>query len=97
MLNLIKEEWDDFKQASASRPSASRASASRASAYGSLAIRERVRALNMDNDLLVDVAIDDDDDDDGNSRAHKIHDEVRPKKKAKPSRVTIDDLICNLR
>ncbi|GKB51783.1 hypothetical protein Tco_0902536 [Tanacetum coccineum] len=81
--------------ASAFGPSASRALASRASAIG-----ERVGALNMDDDPLVDVAVDvvdddddDDDDDDGNSRAHKIHDEVRPKKKAKISRVTMDDLM----
>nr|GEX19250.1 myb/SANT-like domain, Harbinger transposase-derived nuclease domain protein [Tanacetum cinerariifolium] len=88
--------------ASAFGPSTSRASATRASAYGSSTIRERVGALNMDDDPLVDVvvAIGDDDDDDGNSRAHNIHDEVQPKKKAKTSHVTMDDLmvvICNLR
>nr|GFC21799.1 myb/SANT-like domain, Harbinger transposase-derived nuclease domain protein [Tanacetum cinerariifolium] len=71
--------------------STSGASASKASASGASAIWERVRALNMDDDPLMDVAIDvvdDDDDDNGNSRAHKIHDEVRPKKKAKSSCVT---------
>ncbi|GJR14375.1 Myb/SANT-like domain, harbinger transposase-derived nuclease domain protein [Tanacetum coccineum] len=72
------------------------ASASEASASGASAIRERDGALNMDGDplALVDVAVDDDDDDDdGNSRAHKIHYEVRPMKKAKTSRVTMDDLM----
>nr|GEX04163.1 hypothetical protein [Tanacetum cinerariifolium] len=83
-------------------PSTSRASATRASAYGASTIRERVGALNMDDDPLVEVvvAIDDDDGDDENSHAHNIHDEVRPKKKAKTSHVTMDDLmvvICNLR
>ncbi|GJU49594.1 putative nuclease HARBI1 [Tanacetum coccineum] len=68
---------------SAFGPSTSWASTSGASVYGAPIIRERVRVLNMDDDPLVDVAIDDDDDDDGNSRAHKIHDEVRPKKKSK--------------
>ncbi|GJT58887.1 Myb/SANT-like domain, harbinger transposase-derived nuclease domain protein [Tanacetum coccineum] len=90
--------------ASASGPSASGASASKAStsgalAFGALAIRKRVRALNMDYDPLVDVAVDvddDDDDDDGNSRAHKIHDEVRPKKKVKTSCVTMDDLMVDM-
>ncbi|GKE42738.1 hypothetical protein Tco_1470022, partial [Tanacetum coccineum] len=83
---------------SASRPSASRASASGASASGATAIREHVGVLNMDDDPLVDMVVDvdvDDDDDDGNSRAHKIHDEVRPKKKEKTSRVTMDDLIVD--
>ncbi|GJW41989.1 Myb/SANT-like domain, harbinger transposase-derived nuclease domain protein [Tanacetum coccineum] len=65
---------------SASRASTSRASASRALASGASTIRERVGALNMDDDPLVDVAVDvvndDDDDDDGNSSAQKIHDEV---------------------
>ncbi|GJZ64487.1 Myb/SANT-like domain, harbinger transposase-derived nuclease domain protein [Tanacetum coccineum] len=68
-------------------------------ASGASAIRERVGALNMDDDPLVDVAVhvdDDDDDDDGNSRAHKINDEVRPKKKAKTSRVTMDDLMADM-
>nr|GEU51197.1 hypothetical protein [Tanacetum cinerariifolium] len=86
---------------SASKPSASGASASgalasRASTSGTSVIRERVGVLNMDNDPLVDVVVhvdDDDDDDDGNSRAHKINEEVRPKKKAKTSRVTMDDLM----
>ncbi|GKE68097.1 hypothetical protein Tco_1526169 [Tanacetum coccineum] len=77
--------------------SVSGASASEASASGALAIRECDVALNMDGDplALVDVAVDDDDDDDddGNSRAHKIHYEVRLMKKAKTSRVTMDDLI----
>ncbi|GKA21510.1 hypothetical protein Tco_0701499, partial [Tanacetum coccineum] len=88
--------------ASASGPSASGASASGASASGTLAsgasaIRERVGALNMDDDPLVDVAVHvDDDDDDGNSRAHMINDEVRPKKKAKTSRVTMDDLMVDM-
>ncbi|GJX29050.1 Myb/SANT-like domain, harbinger transposase-derived nuclease domain protein [Tanacetum coccineum] len=87
---------------SASEASASGASASgasKASASGASAIRERVGALNMDDDPLVDVAVhvdDDDDDDDGNSRAHKINDEVRPKKKAKTSRVTMDDLMVDM-
>ncbi|GJU02289.1 Myb/SANT-like domain, harbinger transposase-derived nuclease domain protein [Tanacetum coccineum] len=70
--------------ASTSVSAASGASTSRASASGASAIREHVGALNMDDDPLVDVVVvvdDDDDDDDGNSRAHKIHDEVRPKKK----------------
>nr|GEU69167.1 hypothetical protein [Tanacetum cinerariifolium] len=90
--------------ASASRPSASGASVSRASISGASisrasAIRERVGALNMDDHRLVDVVVhvdDDDDDDDGNSRAHKINDEVRPKKKAKTSRATIDDLMVDM-
>ncbi|GKE06310.1 Myb/SANT-like domain, harbinger transposase-derived nuclease domain protein [Tanacetum coccineum] len=83
--------------ASASGASASRASTSGALASGALAIRKRVRALNMDYDPLVDVAVDvDDDDDDGNSCAHKIHDEVRPKKKSKTSRVTMDDLMVDM-
>ncbi|GKC56060.1 Myb/SANT-like domain, harbinger transposase-derived nuclease domain protein [Tanacetum coccineum] len=85
---------------SASRASASRASASRASASGASTIREHVGALNMDDDPLVDVDVDvvddDDDDDDGNSRAHKIHDEVRPKKKAKTFCVTMDDLMVDM-
>ncbi|GKF13578.1 hypothetical protein Tco_0055040, partial [Tanacetum coccineum] len=77
---------------------ASGASASGASASGASAIRERVGALNM-YDPLVDVVVhvdDDDDDDDGNSRAHKINDEVQPKKKAKTSRVTMDDLMVDM-
>ncbi|GKF52466.1 hypothetical protein Tco_0159376 [Tanacetum coccineum] len=85
--------------ASASGPSTSGASASGASASGASAIRERVGALNMDDDPLVDVAVhvdDDDDDDDGNSHAHMINDEVRPKKKAKTSRVTMDDLMVDM-
>ncbi|GJT84259.1 hypothetical protein Tco_1058601 [Tanacetum coccineum] len=83
----------------ASGASASGASASGASASGASAIREHVAALNMDDDPLVDVVVavdDDDDDDDGNSRAHKIHDEVRPKKKTKTSRVTMDDLMVDM-
>ncbi|GKD15037.1 hypothetical protein Tco_1199444 [Tanacetum coccineum] len=80
--------------------SASVSAASGESASGASAIREHVGALNMDNDPLVDVAVavddDDDDDDDGNSRAHKIHDEVRPKKKTKTSRVTMDDLMVDM-
>ncbi|GKE64820.1 hypothetical protein Tco_1518981, partial [Tanacetum coccineum] len=76
--------------ASAFEASASGPLTSGESTSGASAIRERIRALNMDDDPLVDVAIDvDDDDDDGNSRAHKINDEVRPKKKAKTSRVTM--------
>ncbi|GJU45338.1 Myb/SANT-like domain, harbinger transposase-derived nuclease domain protein [Tanacetum coccineum] len=70
------------------------ASASEASASRASAIRERDGALNMDGDplALVDVVVDDDDDDDdGNSRAHKIHYDVRPMKKAKTSRGTMDD------
>ncbi|GKC54189.1 hypothetical protein Tco_1076934 [Tanacetum coccineum] len=85
--------------ASVSAASASGASASGALASGASAIRERVGALNMDDDPLVDVAVhvdDDDDDDDGNSRAHMINDEVRPKKKAKTSRVTMDDLMVDM-
>ncbi|GJY01239.1 hypothetical protein Tco_0359391 [Tanacetum coccineum] len=83
--------------ASTSEASASGPLASGASASGASAIRERVGALNMDDDPLVDVAVDvDDDDDDGNSRAHKINDEVRPKKKAKTSRVTMDDLMVDM-
>ncbi|GJS72659.1 Myb/SANT-like domain, harbinger transposase-derived nuclease domain protein [Tanacetum coccineum] len=82
--------------ASASGPSASEASASGASASGASVIRERVGALNMDDDPLVDVVVHDDDDDDGNSRAHKINDEVRPKKKAKTFRVTMDDLMVDM-
>ncbi|GKB71117.1 Myb/SANT-like domain, harbinger transposase-derived nuclease domain protein [Tanacetum coccineum] len=80
---------------STSGASASGASISRASAYGASTIRERVRALHMDDDPLVDVA-DDDDDDDGNSRAHKIHNEVQPKKKTKTSRVTMADLVVDM-
>nr|GEV35920.1 hypothetical protein [Tanacetum cinerariifolium] len=60
---------------SSSRPSASGPSASRPSVSGASTIKEGVRALNMDDDPLVDVAIGDDDDH-GNSRAYKIHDEV---------------------
>nr|GEW93308.1 myb/SANT-like domain, Harbinger transposase-derived nuclease domain protein [Tanacetum cinerariifolium] len=71
---------------------ASASEASEASASGASAIRERAGALNMDDDPLVDVAVVNDDDD-GNYRAHKILDEVRPKKKAKTSRVIMDDLI----
>ncbi|GJV33030.1 Myb/SANT-like domain, harbinger transposase-derived nuclease domain protein [Tanacetum coccineum] len=85
--------------ASASVSAASGASTSGASASGASAIREHVGALNMDDDPLVDVAVavdDDDDDDDGNSRAHKIQDEVRPKKKTKTSRVTMDDLMVDM-
>nr|GEY89482.1 myb/SANT-like domain, Harbinger transposase-derived nuclease domain protein [Tanacetum cinerariifolium]GEY90249.1 myb/SANT-like domain, Harbinger transposase-derived nuclease domain protein [Tanacetum cinerariifolium] len=89
--------WASTSGASASRPSASRpstsgpsasgalasrASASEASTYRASTIRERVRELDIDDDPLVDVAVDDDDDD-GNSLAHKIHDKVQPKKKAK--------------
>ncbi|PWA73348.1 myb/SANT-like domain, Harbinger transposase-derived nuclease domain protein [Artemisia annua] len=85
--------------ASASRPSASgasasRASASRASVSGASAIRERVGALNIDEDPLVDVDIDDEDY--GNSRTQRLHGEVRPKKKAKTSRVTFDDLAVDM-
>nr|GEW78872.1 putative harbinger transposase-derived nuclease domain-containing protein [Tanacetum cinerariifolium] len=93
----IKNGFDNLKakyfgaSASVSGPSASGPSAS-----GASAIRERVGALNMDDDPLVDVAVDVDDDDDRNSRAHKIHDEVRPKKKAKTSRVTMDDLMVDM-
>nr|GEX55055.1 myb/SANT-like domain, Harbinger transposase-derived nuclease domain protein [Tanacetum cinerariifolium] len=76
------DQWTNTEigeSASVSAASASRPPASRASA-----IRERVGALNMDDDPLVDVAVHvDDDDDDGNSRAHKINDELRPKKKSK--------------
>ncbi|GKE98921.1 hypothetical protein Tco_0022272, partial [Tanacetum coccineum] len=66
-----------------------------------IGISEHVGALNMDDDPLVDVAVavvvdDDDDDDDGNSRIHKIHDEVRPKKKTKTSHVTMDDLMVDM-
>nr|GEY55319.1 myb/SANT-like domain, Harbinger transposase-derived nuclease domain protein [Tanacetum cinerariifolium] len=71
-------------EASASKASASRASTSGASASGASAIRERVKALNMDDDPLVDVDVDvdnHDDNADGNSRTYKIHGEVRPKKK----------------
>ncbi|GKE03880.1 Myb/SANT-like domain, harbinger transposase-derived nuclease domain protein [Tanacetum coccineum] len=81
--------------ASTSGPSASRPSTSGASTYGASTIRERVRALHMDDDPLVDVAVDDDDDD-GNSRAHKIHNEVQPKKKTKTSRVTMADLAVDM-
>ncbi|GJT62042.1 Myb/SANT-like domain, harbinger transposase-derived nuclease domain protein [Tanacetum coccineum] len=80
---------------STSKASASGASASRASTSGASTIRERVGALNMDDDPLVDVAVHVDDDD-GNSRAHKINDEVQPKKKEKTSRVTMDDLIVDM-
>ncbi|GKG23339.1 hypothetical protein Tco_0391375, partial [Tanacetum coccineum] len=58
--------------ASTSEASAFGPLASGASAFGASAIRERVGALNMDDDSLVDVAVDvddDDDDDDGNSCA----------------------------
>ncbi|GJS84421.1 hypothetical protein Tco_0750962, partial [Tanacetum coccineum] len=95
-------QWTNTKigaSASVSAASASGPSASGASTSGASAIRERVGALNMDDDPLVDVAVhvdDDDDDDDGNSRAHKINDEVRPKKKAKTSRVTMDDLMVDM-
>ncbi|GJV95432.1 hypothetical protein Tco_1547009, partial [Tanacetum coccineum] len=75
--------------------SAFEASTSGASTSGASAIRERVGALNMDDDPLVDVVVDDDYDD-GNSRAHKILDEVQPKKKAKTSRVTMDDLMVDM-
>ncbi|GKE70946.1 hypothetical protein Tco_1529018 [Tanacetum coccineum] len=84
----------------ASRASASKASASGASASRASAIRERVGALNMDDDPLVDVVVhvddDDDDDDDGNSHAHKVNDEVRPNKKEKTSRVTMDNLMVDM-
>ncbi|PWA39581.1 myb/SANT-like domain, Harbinger transposase-derived nuclease domain protein [Artemisia annua] len=80
--------------ASASGASASGASASRASASRASAIREGVGALNIDEDPLVDVDIDDEDD--GNSRTQRLHDEVRPKKKAKTSRVTFDDLAADM-
>nr|GEY52417.1 myb/SANT-like domain, Harbinger transposase-derived nuclease domain protein [Tanacetum cinerariifolium] len=80
--------------ASASRASASGASASEASASGASNIRERVGSLNMDDDPLVDVVVYVDDD--GNSRAYKINDEVRPKKKAKTSRITMDDLMVDM-
>nr|GEV18558.1 hypothetical protein [Tanacetum cinerariifolium] len=80
--------------ASVSVTSASEPSTSGASASGASAIRERVGALNMDDDPMVDVAVDDDDD--GNSRVHKIHDKVRPKKKVKTSRVTMDDLMVDM-
>ncbi|GKB52822.1 hypothetical protein Tco_0903575 [Tanacetum coccineum] len=95
-------QWTNTGQefgASASVSAASGASTSGASASGASAIREHVGALNMDDDPLVDVAVavdDDDDDDDGNSRAHKIQDEVRPKKKTKTSRVTMDDLMVDM-
>ncbi|GJX11505.1 Myb/SANT-like domain, harbinger transposase-derived nuclease domain protein [Tanacetum coccineum] len=86
MFNLTQEEWEDFKQG--------------IGIWG-IGISEHVGALNMDDDPLVDVAVavvvdDDDDDDDGNSRAKRIHDEVRPKKKAKTSRVTMDDLMVDM-
>ncbi|GJX83686.1 cytochrome P450 CYP749A22-like protein [Tanacetum coccineum] len=64
-----------------------------ASAYGASAIKERVGALNIHNNPLVDAAIDDDD---GNSRTQRIHGEVRPKKKAKTSRVTMNDLVVDM-
>ncbi|PWA46615.1 hypothetical protein CTI12_AA505140 [Artemisia annua] len=85
--------------ASASRPSASgasasQASASRASVSGASAIRERVGALTIDEDPLVDVDIDDEDY--GNSRTQRLHGEVRPKKKAKTSCVTFDDLAVDM-
>nr|GEZ03632.1 hypothetical protein [Tanacetum cinerariifolium] len=89
MFNLTQEEWEDFKRASASGASASEASAS-----GASNIRERVGSLNMDDDPLVDVVVYVDDD--GNSRAYKINDEVRPKKKAKTSRITMDDLMVDM-
>nr|GEW54201.1 hypothetical protein [Tanacetum cinerariifolium] len=59
---------------------------------------QRLRRLHDDPlvDVVVHVDDDDDDDDDGNSRAHKINDEVRPKKKAKTSRVTMDDLMVGM-
>ncbi|GKD31381.1 Myb/SANT-like domain, harbinger transposase-derived nuclease domain protein [Tanacetum coccineum] len=94
MFNLTQEEWDDFKQTNTEFEASESVSA--ASASGASAIRERVGELNIVDDPLVDVAVDDDDDDDGNSRAHKIHDEVRPKKKAKTTRVTMDDLIVDM-
>ncbi|GJW65202.1 Myb/SANT-like domain, harbinger transposase-derived nuclease domain protein [Tanacetum coccineum] len=71
MFNLTQEEWDDFKQTNTEFEASESVSA--ASASGASAIRERVGELNIDDDPLVDVAVDDDDD--GNSRAHKIHDE----------------------
>nr|GFB49007.1 hypothetical protein [Tanacetum cinerariifolium] len=55
---------------SAFRASASRASTSGASASGAPTIRERVGALNMDDDPLVDVVVDDDDDDDDDVRTN---------------------------
>ncbi|GJS68769.1 Myb/SANT-like domain, harbinger transposase-derived nuclease domain protein [Tanacetum coccineum] len=95
-------QWTNTGQefrASASVSAAFGASIFGASASGASAIREHVGVLHMDDDPLVDVAVaidDDDDDDDGNSRAHKIHDEVRPKKKTKTSRVTMDDLMVDM-
>ncbi|GKD49691.1 hypothetical protein Tco_1278667, partial [Tanacetum coccineum] len=91
--SLHKKSWVRLGQFGAS---ASVSAASGASTSGASAIREHVGALN---DPLVDVDVavdDDDDDDDGNSRAHKIHDEVRPKKKTKTSRVTMDDLMVDM-
>ncbi|PWA91003.1 myb/SANT-like domain, Harbinger transposase-derived nuclease domain protein [Artemisia annua] len=70
------------------------ASGSATSASGASAVRERVGAIDIDDDPLVDVDIDDEDD--GNSRTHRLHDEVRPKKKAKTSRVTFDDLAVDM-
>ena len=70
------------------------ASGSATSASGASDVRERVRAIDIDDDPLVDVDIDDEDD--GNSRTQRLHDEVRPKKKAKTSRVTFDDLAVDM-
>ena len=63
------------------------------SAFGASTMRECVGEIDINEDPLVDVDIDEDDE---NSRTQRLHDEVRPKKKAKTSRVTFDDLAVDI-
>ncbi|PWA64081.1 myb/SANT-like domain, Harbinger transposase-derived nuclease domain protein [Artemisia annua] len=91
MFNLTPKQWEDFKKANSERSGASR---SATLASGASGMWEPVGAININDDPLVDVDIDDEDD--GNSRTQRIHDEVRPKKKAKTSHVTLDDMTVDM-
>ncbi|GJX29489.1 Myb/SANT-like domain, harbinger transposase-derived nuclease domain protein [Tanacetum coccineum] len=110
MFNLTQEEWEDFKQVYVRLGRLRLCLRHRHLGHQHLGHRHLghrhlghrlLRGTCWSHSILTDdpvvVAVDDDDDDDdGNSRAHKIHDEVRPKKKAKTFCVTMDDLMVDM-